>query len=173
MFNITNLSVQFSSVQFSRSVVSDSLQPHELQQARPPCLSPTPGVHPNSCPSSWWCHPAISSIICLQCRRPGFPFLSWGDPLEKGMATHSSVLPWRIPWTEEPGGLQSLGLQRFRQDWVNNTQSTHRRKHQLQTPARTRVRSQFMKVSVSPQSGKNFPFLFLFLPSSLFNHGMV
>ena len=43
---------QQSSVQFSRSVVSDSLQPHELQHARPPCLSPTPGVYPNSCPSS-------------------------------------------------------------------------------------------------------------------------
>ena len=45
-------SVQFSSVQFSRSVVSDSLRPHELQHARPPCPSPTPGVHLNSCPSS-------------------------------------------------------------------------------------------------------------------------
>ena len=57
------LSVQFSSVHFSRSVVSDSLRPHESQQARPPCPSPTPGVHPNSCPSSWWCHPAISSSV--------------------------------------------------------------------------------------------------------------
>ena len=46
------LAVQFSSVQFSRSDVSDSLRPHELQHARPPCPSPTPGVHPNSCPSS-------------------------------------------------------------------------------------------------------------------------
>ena len=50
-----------SSVQFSRSVVSDSLRPHELQHSRPPCPSPTPGVHPNSCASSWRCHPAISS----------------------------------------------------------------------------------------------------------------
>ena len=49
------------SVQFSRSVVSDSFRPHELQHARPPCPSPTPRVHPNSCPSSQWCHPAISS----------------------------------------------------------------------------------------------------------------
>ena len=39
-------------------------------------------------------------------------FLGWEDPLEKGMATHSSILAWRIPWTEEPGGLQSMGLQR-------------------------------------------------------------
>ena len=47
--------------------------------------------------------------------------LGWEDPLEKGMATHSSVLPWRIPWTEETGRLQSMGLQRVRQDWVTNT----------------------------------------------------
>ena len=43
------------------------------------------------------------------------------DPLEKGMATHSSILSWRIPWTAEPGGLQSMGLQRVRHDWVTNT----------------------------------------------------
>ena len=43
-------------------------------------------------------------------------FLGWEDPLEKGMATHSSILAWRIPWTEEPGGLQSMGLQRVRPD---------------------------------------------------------
>ena len=48
-------------IQFSRSVVSDSLRPHELQHAKPPCPSPSPGVHPNSSPSSQWCHPAISS----------------------------------------------------------------------------------------------------------------
>ena len=54
---------QFSSVQFSPSVVSDSLQPHEFQHARLSCPSPTPGVHPNPRPSSWWCHPAISSSV--------------------------------------------------------------------------------------------------------------
>ena len=43
-------------------------------------------------------------------------FLGWEDPLEKGMATHSSILTWRIPWTEEPGGLQSMGSQRVRHD---------------------------------------------------------
>ena len=53
----------FSSVQFSRSVVSDSLWPHESQHARPPCLSPPPGVHSDSRPSSPWCHPAISSSV--------------------------------------------------------------------------------------------------------------
>ena len=51
----------FSSVQFSCSVMSDSLWPHEQQHARPPCPSPAPGVYPNSCPLSRWCHPAISS----------------------------------------------------------------------------------------------------------------
>ena len=53
----------FSSVQFSHSVMSDSLQPHESQHARPPCPSPTPRVHSDSHPSSQWCHPAISSSV--------------------------------------------------------------------------------------------------------------
>ena len=52
-----------SSVQFSHSVMSNSLQLHELQHAGPPCPSPTPGDHSNSCPSSRWCHPAISSSV--------------------------------------------------------------------------------------------------------------
>ena len=52
-----------SSVQFSHSVVSDSLWPHESQHARPPCPSPTPGVHSNLCPLSRWCHPVISSSV--------------------------------------------------------------------------------------------------------------
>ena len=63
--------MNFHSVQFSHSVVSNSLQPHESQHARPPCPSPTPGVHSDSCPSSRWCHPTIlSSVVpfsfCLQ-----------------------------------------------------------------------------------------------------------
>ena len=58
-----SLKVIFSSVQFSRSVVSDSLRPHELQHTKPPCPSPTPGVYSNSCSSSRWCHPAISSSV--------------------------------------------------------------------------------------------------------------
>ena len=59
----TSILTQFSSVQFSRSVASDSLRPHESQHARPPCPSPTPGVYSNSCPSSRWCHPTISSSV--------------------------------------------------------------------------------------------------------------
>ena len=60
-----SLILMWTSVQFSsfHSVVSNSLQPHESQHARPPCLSPTPGVYPNPCPSSLWCHPAISSSV--------------------------------------------------------------------------------------------------------------
>ena len=54
----TNLSVQFS-----RSVVSNSLRPHELQHTSPPCPIPTPRAYPNSCPLSWWCHPTISSSV--------------------------------------------------------------------------------------------------------------
>ena len=52
-------------------------------------------------------------------------FLGWKKPMEKGMATHSSILAWRIPQTEEPDGLQTMGLQRGRQDWATNTPNTH------------------------------------------------
>ena len=152
--------------QISRSVVSDSLWPHESQHARPPCPSPTPRVHSDSRPSSQWCHPAISSSVvpfssCPQSlpASESFPMsqhnnvnqlyfnwkkkkriyvntlpsrrwslisplltswaslvvqlvknlpatwdtwvlsLGWEDPLEKGKASHSSILAWRIPWT--------------------------------------------------------------------------
>ena len=61
-------------VQFSCSVVSDSLRLHGLQHSRPPCLSPTPRVYPNSCPLSWWCHPTISSsVIPLSSNLQSFP----------------------------------------------------------------------------------------------------
>ena len=60
---LTYINVNQLSVQFSRSVVSDSLRPHESQHAKPPCPSPTPRVYSNSCPSSYWCHPAISSSV--------------------------------------------------------------------------------------------------------------
>ena len=63
-----------SSVQFSHSVMSDSLRCHGLQQTRHPCLSPTPRVYPNSCPLSWWCHPTISSsVIPFSSRLQSFP----------------------------------------------------------------------------------------------------
>ena len=59
----TNIYTLFSSVQFSLSVMSDSLWPHELQHARPPCPSPTPRVHPNPCPLSWWCHQSSHPLL--------------------------------------------------------------------------------------------------------------
>ena len=90
------------SVQFSHSVVSDSLQPHELQHARPSCLSPTPGVHSNSCPSSLWCHPVISSSVipfssCPQslAASESFPMsqlFAWGGQVT-GVSALASFLP--------------------------------------------------------------------------------
>ena len=117
---------RFSSVQFSRSVVSDSLRPHELQHARPPCPSPTPGVHSDSCPSSWWCHPAISSYVvpfssCPQSlpASESFPtsqLFTWGGQSIRVSAL-ASVLPkntqdWSpLEWTGWIS-LQSKGLSR-------------------------------------------------------------
>ena len=74
LFHLPLSSLRKKSVQFSRSVISDSLWPHELQHARPSCPSPTPGAYPNSCPLSWWCHPTISSSVILfsPCPQP-FP----------------------------------------------------------------------------------------------------
>ena len=60
---LKGFTIKVLTVQFSRSVMSNSFQPHESQHAKPPCPSPTPGVHPNSCPPSWWCDPAISSSV--------------------------------------------------------------------------------------------------------------
>ena len=79
----------FSSVQFSRSVVSDSLWPHESQHARPPCPSPTPGVHSNSHPLSQWCHPAISSSV--------IPFSSCPQSLPASESSKKSTLHMRWP----------------------------------------------------------------------------
>ena len=96
------ISKRVSSVQFTCSVVSDSLRPHESQHARPPCPSPTPGVHPNSCPLSWWCHPAISSSVvpfssCPQSLPASgcFPMsqlFTWGGQ-SIGVSVSASVLP--------------------------------------------------------------------------------
>ena len=114
----------FNSVQFSHSVVSDSLWPHELQHARSPCPSPTPGVHPNSCASSWWCHSAISSSVvpfssCLQSlpASGSFPIsqlFAWGGQ-SIGVSASASVLPMNIQDWSPLGwtgwiSLQSKGL---------------------------------------------------------------
>ena len=102
-------------VQFSPSVVSDSLWPHESQHARPPCPSPTPGVHSNSCPSSWWCHPAISSSVipfssCPQSlpASESFPMSQlfiWGGQ-STGVSASASVLPMNTQdWSPLVDGL--------------------------------------------------------------------
>ena len=97
-----NFLSSISSVQFSRSVVSDSLRPHESQHARPPCPSPCAGVHSDSRPSSLWCHPAISSWVipfssCPQSlpASESFPmsqFFSWGIQ-STGASALASFLP--------------------------------------------------------------------------------
>ena len=127
---------QFSSVQFIHSVMSDSLWPHELQHTRPPCPSPTPRVHPNSCPSNWWCHPAIlSSVIpfssCPQSlpASESFPrsqLFAWSSQ-SIGVSASASVLPmntqdWSpLGWTGWIS-LQSKGLSRV---FSNSTVQKH------------------------------------------------
>ena len=104
---------QVGSVQFSRSVVSNSMRPHESQQARPPCPSPTPGAYSNSCPSSRWCHPAISSSVvpfssCFQSlpASGSFPMsqlFEWGGQ-STGVSASASVLPMNTQgWSPSDG----------------------------------------------------------------------
>ena len=115
-----------SSVQFSRSVMSNSLRPHELQHARPPCPSPTPGVHSNSRPSSRWCHPAISfsAVPFSSCPQSlpasqSFPvnqLFAWGGQSIEVSASESDLPMNTQDWSplEWTGwiSLQSNGLSR-------------------------------------------------------------
>ena len=99
---LSNWTTRFSSVQFSRSVMSDSLWPHESQHIRPPCPSPTPGVYSNSCSLSQWCHPDISSsaVPFSSCPQSlpasgSFPMsqlFAWGGQ-SNGFSASASVLP--------------------------------------------------------------------------------
>ena len=100
------MGIQFSSVQFSRSVVSDSLWLHGLQHARLPCPSPTPGAYSNSCPLHWRCHPTISSSVVPFSRLQSFPasgafpmsqfFTSGGQRI--GVSASASVLPMNLQY---------------------------------------------------------------------------
>ena len=125
-----------SSVQFSLSVMSNSLRSHEPQHARPPCPSPTPGVYPNPCPLSRWCHPTIkSSVIPFSSCPQSFPasgsfqmsqlFASGGQ--STGVSASTSVLPvntedWSpLKWTGWIS-LQSKGLSRV---FSNTTVQKH------------------------------------------------
>ena len=94
--------------QFSRSVVSYSLWPHELQHARPPCPSPTPRVHTDSCPSSQWCHPAISSSVV--------PFSSCPQSLP---ASESFPVSQLFTWDGQSTGVSALAsfLPKKSQHW--------------------------------------------------------
>ena len=105
---LLNVSSQFSSIQFSRLVVSDSLWPHELQLARPPCPSPTPGVHSNSRPSSQWCHPTTSSSVV--------PFSSCPKSLP---ASESFPMSQLFSWGGQSTGVSALAsfLPKNTQDW--------------------------------------------------------
>ena len=100
------ISLYLQSVQFSHSVVFNSLRPHESQHARPPCPSPSPGVHPNPCPLSWWCHPAISSS--------GVPFSSCPQSLP---ASESFPMSQLFAW-----GVQSIGVSALASVLPMNTQ---------------------------------------------------
>ena len=99
------LHIQFNSVQFSHSVVSDSLRPYEPQHARPPCPSPTAGVYPNPCPLSQWCHPTISfSVAPISSCPQSFPKsgffpmsqLFTSDGQSTGASDSTSFLPMNI-----------------------------------------------------------------------------
>ena len=140
-----------SSVQFSRSFVPDSLRPHESQHARPPCPSPTPGVHPDPCPLIWWCHPAISSSVIPFSSCPqslpasgSFPvshLFTWGGQ-SIGVSASTSVLPvntqgWSpFGWTGWIS-LQSKGLSRV---FSNTTIQKHQFfSAQLSSPSNSHI----------------------------------
>ena len=126
----------FSSVQFSHSVVTDSLRPYESQHARPPCPSPTPRVHSDSCPSSQWCHPAISSPIvpfssCPQTlpASESFPMsqlFAWGGQ-STGVSALASFLPKKSQaWSpSEWTGWISLQSKRLSRVFSNTTVQKH------------------------------------------------
>ena len=114
--NCQTHSMRISSVKFNRSLMSDSLQPHELQHARPPCPSPTPGVHLDSRPSSQWSHPAISSSV--------IPFSSCPQCLPAGVFSSESTLCmswpkyWSFSFSISPSK-EHPGLISFRMDWLD------------------------------------------------------
>ena len=133
--SLSLLPLSWGSVQFSRSVMSDSLRPHRLQHARPPCPSPTPTVYWNSCPWSQWCHPTISSsAIPFSCRQ-SFPtsgsfqisqfFTSGGRSI--GVSASASVLPVNIQdwFTLGLSVLISLQSKRLSRVFSNTTVPKH------------------------------------------------
>ena len=148
--NLPSIICQFSSVAQS---CLDSLQPHRLQHARPPCPSPTPGVYSNLCPLSWWCHPTISSSVVPFSSCPqslpasgSFPMsqpFAWGGQ-SIGISASASVLPmntqdWSpLGWTGWIS-LQSKGLSRV---FSNTTVQKHQFfSVQLSSPSNSDIRT--------------------------------
>ena len=108
----------FSHVQFSQSIVFDSLQPHGLQHTRLPCPSPTPRACSNSCPSSWWCHPTISSSVvpfsCLQ----SFPASGLFQWVSSSLTHIRWPKYWSFSFNISPSNDYS-GMISFRMDWLD------------------------------------------------------
>ena len=104
---------KFNSIQFSRSVVSDSLRPHESQHTRPPCPSPTPGVPQNSCPFSWWCHSTCRPLVHLPSIFPSIKVFSNESALHIRWPKY-----WSFSFNISPSKEHS-GLISFRMDWLD------------------------------------------------------
>ena len=125
---------KFNSIQFSRSVVSDSLRPHESQHTRPPCPSPTPGVPQNSCPFSWWCHSTCRPLVHLPSIFPSIKVFSnesalhirwpkyWSFSFNISPPNeHPRLIDWLGWWT----GWISLQFKGLSRVFSNTTIQTH------------------------------------------------
>ena len=99
--------IQKGSVQFSLFITSNSLGPHGLQHARPPCPSPTPGIYSNSCPSNWWCHPTISSLL-----PPSPPAFN--------LSQHQGLFQW-VSSSHQVGKVLQFQLQHQSFQWIFRT----------------------------------------------------
>ena len=142
-----HLQIQFSSVQFSRSVVSYSLQPQGLQHARPPCPSPTPGVYSNSGPLSQWCHPIIlSSVIPFSSCPQYFP-ASGSFPVSQLFASCGPSIGFSChitPSNEHPR------LISFRMDWLESSFSPRDSQESSPTPQFKSINSLVLSFLHSP-----------------------
>ena len=113
----------FSPVQFSRSVVSDSLQPHESQHTRPPCPWPSPRVHSDSHPSSWWCHPAISSSVIPSSSCPQSLLASESFPMSQLFAWGGQSAGVSASASFPPKKSQGSSIVGCKKSWMQNVHS--------------------------------------------------